>query len=325
MPFSQIDFESPILKKELEWSKVDPQEIEERLQIFRQEQKLEYLHQSQRAFIDGLIAIVNCEPNGTIRAKFIIDYWKQPEYIYLGPDENMHDHMIEWIAHYSKKHYYKPGSAFVSSKPKAGINHKEYGVTSLGINVYMHKILEYIGIDPQKDTFTVKMTGGPDGDVAGNQLLNLYHYYPHTAKVIALTDGTGTIRDDQGLDLSILKELFFQNKGIAFYPPERLSSGGFLVNKRSNRYPSAYIQETLCLRKVGDRVIEDWLAGSDTNHLLHFNIHQTQTDIFIPAGGRPRTLNETNVAEFLNATDSQPLEQLLKGQIFILITKLAIF
>ena len=312
-PFPQIDSESPILKKELEWLKIDPSEIERRIQAFRKEQKLEYLYQSQRAFIDSLVTIVNCDPDGKIRARFIVDYWKRPEYIYLGPDENMHDSMIEWIANYSKKYHYKPGGAFISSKPKAGINHKEYGVTSLGINVYMHQVLEYMGINPEKDIFTVKMTGGPDGDVAGNQLLNLYHFYPNTAKVIALTDGTGTIRDDQGLDLATIQELFYQNKGICFYPPEKLSSGGFLVNKEKTRYPSAYIQETLCWRKMGNNVVEDWLSGSDTNHLLRFNVHQTQTDIFIPAGGRPRTLNETNIKEFLTSTGNPTSRAIIEG------------
>lgn len=312
-PFSQIDFESPILKKELEWLKIEPHEIEKRIQAFRQEQKLEYLYQSQRAFIDSLVTIVNYDPEGKIRARFIIDYWKQPEYIYLGPDENMHDSMIDWIANFSKKYHYKPGGAFISSKPVTGINHKEYGVTSLGINVYMHKVLEYIGIHPEKEIFTVKMTGGPDGDVAGNQLLNLYTFYPHTAKVTALTDGTGTIRDDQGLDLSILKDLFYQAKGICFYPPEKLSPGSFLINKSIKRYPSAYIQETLCWRKVGDRVIEDWLSGSDTNHLLRVNVHQTQTDIFIPAGGRPRSLNETNIKEFLDASGTPTSRAIIEG------------
>jgi len=320
-PFSQVDSESPILKKELEWSKTPPQEIEARISTFRQEQKVEYLYQSQRAFVDSLVTIVNCEPDGKLRARYIVDYWKRPEYLYLGPDENMHDSMIEWIANFSKKYRYKPGGAFISSKPIVGINHKEYGVTSLGLNVYMHRVLEYMGINPIKDVFTIKMSGGPDGDVAGNQLLNLYHFYPRTAKLTALTDGTGTIHDDQGLDLEIIKDLFYQNKGIHYYPPEKLSSGGFLVDKRRKRYPSAYIQETLCWRKIGDQLLEDWLSGSDTNHLLRFNLHQAKTDIFIPAGGRPRTLNETNVQEFLDETGKPTSRAIIEGANLYLNTK----
>lgn len=312
-PFSQVDSESPILKKELEWLKTAPQEIDARINAFREEQRMEYLYQSQRAFVESLVSIVNCDADGKIRARFILDYWKRPEYIYLGPDENMHDSMIEWIANFSIKYHYKPGGAFISSKPSVGINHKEYGVTSLGVNVYMHQMLQYMGIRPELDPFTVKMSGGPDGDVAGNQLLNLYHYYLNTAKVIALTDGTGTIYDEKGIDLSIVKDLFYQVRGIAYYPPEKLSSGGFLVNKGRNRFPSAYIQETLCWRKVGDRLVEDWLSGSDTNHLLRFNVHQAQADIFIPAGGRPRTLNEFNTQEFLDEGGKPTARAIIEG------------
>lgn len=312
-PFSHIDTESPIFKQELEWLKIDPEEINKRIKTFQAEQKLEYLYQSQRAFVDSLITIVNCDADGNIRARFIIDYWKRPEYLYLGPDENMHDFMIEWIANFSKKYHYKPGSAFISSKPKVGINHKEYGVTSLGVNVYMHRVLKYMGINPEEDIFTIKMSGGPDGDVAGNQILNLYRFYPNTAKIVALTDGTGTIRDDQGLDLAILKDLFYQTKGICFYPPEKLSPGGFLVCKNQKRYPTPYSQETLCWRKAGDHLTEDWLSGSDTHHLLRYNVHQTKADIFIPAGGRPRTLNENNISEFLDELGKPTARAIVEG------------
>jgi glutamate dehydrogenase len=312
-PFDRIDTEAQILKRELELARVEQQEIEGKLTAFKQEQQIEFLYQAQKAFIESLITIVNCDPDGTIRAKHIVDYWKKPEYIYLGPDENMHDFMIEWIANFSKKYHYKPGAAFISSKPKIGINHKEYGVTSLGVNVYMHQMLEFLQINPLQDTFTVKMSGGPDGDVAGNQLLNLYRFYPNTAKVIALTDGTGTIYDEKGLDLSIVKDLFYQAKGIAFYPPEKLSEEGFLVDKNTKRYQTAYVQETLCWRKIEGNLVEDWLSGSEMNQLLRFNVHKTKTDIFIPAGGRPRTLNESNVKDFLDDKGNPTAKAIIEG------------
>lgn len=311
--FDSIDFDSPILKRELEWAKVDLQEIEKRIQKFRYEQKLEILYQAQRSFVDSLMTIVNCEPDGKIRARHVMDYYKKPEYLYLGPDENMHDSMIQWIADFSQKMHYKPGRAFISSKPKGGINHKEYGVTSLGLNVYINEMLHYLGIDPTKDFFTVKMAGGPDGDVAGNQLLNFYHFYPKTAKIIALTDKTGTIRDDKGLDLEVIKDLFYRGQGICFYPPEKLSSGGFLVDKRKKRYPTAYSQETLCWRKQGFRLEEDWLTSSDVNALIRSNVHRTKTDIFVPAGGRPRTLNEKNVEEFLDDKGEPTSKAIIEG------------
>lgn len=312
-PFDPLDVESQILQKELEASQIDPKEIEKRLTAFAQEQKVEYLYQAQRAFIESLITIVNCDPDGTIRAKHIVDYWKRPEYLYLGPDENMHDFMIQWIADFSKKYGYKPGSSFISSKPLVGINHKEYGVTSLGLNVYIHQMLEYLGIDPNKDSFTVKMSGGPDGDVAGNQILNFYKFTPNTAKIVALTDGTGTIHDKKGLDLSVLKDLFHQGKGIQHYPPQKLSEGGFLINKSSKRHQTPLIQQTLCWRKINGKLIEEWLSGNEMNHLCRSNVNQTPADIFIPAGGRPRTLNETNVRDYLDEAGKPTSRAIVEG------------
>lgn len=307
------DSELQIFKKEWELSQHPPEEIESHLASFHKKQKLERLYCVQRAFIESFVTLINCDPDGKIRAKHIVDYWQRPEYIYLGPDENMHDSMIEWIAKFSKKYHYKPEGSFISSKTSLGINHKEFGVTSLGINVYMHKLLEAIGINPSEDIFTIKMSGGPDGDVAGNQLLNLYRYYPSTAKLVALTDGTGTINDPAGVDLEALQTLFYETKGIAFYDPGKLSEGGLLLVKSKKRQQSTYSQETLCYRKVHGRLVEEWLSGNEMNHLLRYNLHQTRADVFIPAGGRPKTLNDTNIHDFLDAQGKPTAKAIVEG------------
>lgn len=313
MPYERLEAEAAVLKKELLSENFDAIEVDRRIEQFRQEQRLEHLYQAQRAFIDSLIMIVNCDADGRIRAKDILDYWNRPEYLYLGPDENMHDVMIQWIAAYSKKCRYKPGSAFISGKPTLGINHKEYGVTSLGVNVYMDAVLRYINIDPNKTVFKVKMAGGPDGDVAGNQICNLQRYYPNTAKLIALTDVSGTIYEPKGLDLNVLVDFFKKGLSIRHYPPQKLTDGGFLVDKQTKRYQTPLVQQTLCWRCIKGNLQEDWLSGSDMNHLLRNNVHQTPADIFIPAGGRPRTLNDTNYTDFLDSTGKPTSKAIIEG------------
>lgn len=311
-PFDNIS-EAGILQKELEESNIPDQEIEEKMKKYKSEQQLEYLYQAQRAFIESLITIINSEPSGKIKAKYIVDYWKKPEYIYLGPDENMHNAMISWIAEFSKKYEYKPGGAFISSKPKTGINHKEYGVTSLGVNVYVHEFLNFIGINPRQDEFTVKISGGPDGDVAGNQIINLHRFYPETAKLIALTDVSGTIYDPQGLNLEILVQFFKEGKAIRHYPPQELSEGGFLLDKHRKREHTALIQQTLCWKKKHGKLEEDWISGSEMNALYRNNVHRTKSDIFIPAGGRPRTLNESNYTDFLDEDGLPTSKAIVEG------------
>ena len=312
-PYERIRQEEEIFKHELERADLKPDEIAEKLKIFTIEQKLEYLYQSQRSFVEALLKLVNCEPDGTLKTKNLIDTYKKPEYLYLGPDENMQNPMITWISNYAKDVGYKPGTSFMSSKPGAGINHKEFGVTSCGVNVYMEEVLKYLGIDPTKDTFTIKISGGPDGDVAGNQMHNLFRYYPKTAKLLATIDVSGTIHDPQGLDLATIADLFKEGKPINCYPPEKLSEGGFLLDTRKKREESAYTQQTLCLRKKNGKLIEEWLSGNEMNHLMRFNIHQTKTDIFIPGGGRPRTLNETNYKDFLDETGTPSAKAIVEG------------
>ncbi|MGH2612553.1 MAG: NAD-glutamate dehydrogenase domain-containing protein, partial [Rhabdochlamydiaceae bacterium] len=277
------------------------------------EQKLEYLHQSQRSYIECFLTIINCDPDGKLRPGRIIDYYQKPEYIYLGPDENMHNEMIIWISNYSKYYNYKPGTTFMSSKPGAGINHKEYGVTSRGINIYMEEVLKYLKIDPKKDSFTIKMTGGPDGDVAGNQMFNLFRFYPQTAKLVATIDASGTIFDPQGLDLSTIAALFKEGKPIRFYPAEKLHHGGFLLDAKTRREESAYAQQTLLLKKEKEKVIEEWISGNEMNHLLRTTVHHTKADIFITGGGRPRTLNENNYREYLDEMGKPTSRAIVEG------------
>jgi len=312
-PFDRLESESKIQQNEFIAASLDKAEIDKRLEIFRQEQKLEYLHQSQRSYVESLLSIINCEPDGTIRAKRIVDYWKRPEYLYIGPDENMHDEMIQWIANLSKKYHYKPGGAFISSKPIIGINHKEYGVTSLGVNVYMEALLKFLNIDPTNTTFTVKMSGGPDGDVAGNQIYNLYRFYPKTAKLLTTVDVSGTIYDPQGLDLKVLSDLFKENKPLKFYPPELLSEGGLLLDKNTKRSPTPLTQQTLCWHKRFGKLEKEWLSGSEMNHILRNTVNATKADLFLPAGGRPRTLDETNVKDFLDETGKPTARGIVEG------------
>ncbi len=312
-PYERIRSEEEIYKHELERADLSAQEITDKLQVFTIEQKLEYLYQSQRSFVEALLKIVNCEPDGLLKAKHIVDYYKKPEYLYLGPDENMQNPMITWISHYAKAIGYKPGTCFMSSKPGAGINHKEFGVTSCGVNVYMEEVLKHLGINPRTQEFTIKISGGPDGDVAGNQMYNLFRYYPKTAKLLATIDASGTIYDPQGLDLALIAELFKDSKPINCYPASKLSDGGFLLDSKKKREESAYAKQTLCLRKQGKTVVEEWLSGNEMNHLMRFNVLQTKTDIFIPGGGRPRTLNENNYKDFLDETGKPSSKAIIEG------------
>jgi len=149
--------------------------------------------------------------------------------------------------------------------------------------------------------------------VAGNEIFNLYKYYPNTAKLLALTDVSGTIFDPEGLDLKEMVNLFHKSLPISSYPKEKLNEGGFLLDVRTKRKESTYAQQTLCHRKVKGKLIEDWLSGNEMNHLYRNNVHQVHTDIFMPGGGRPRTLNESNYSTFLDESGKPTAKAIVEG------------
>jgi glutamate dehydrogenase len=201
----------------------------------------------------------------------------------------------------------------MSSKPGAGINHKEYGVTSYGVNVYLHQTLLFLGIDPEKEPFTIKISGGPDGDVAGNEIHILATSYAKTAKLVALTDVSGTIFDPEGLNWEEMDTLFKNGQPIRFYPPEKLHEGGFLLDLQTKRQESSFAQQTLLWRKTGKKAVQEWLSGNDMNFLFRSNVHQVQADVFVPGGGRPRTLNEQNVKSFLDESGRPTAKAIIEG------------
>jgi glutamate dehydrogenase len=49
------------------------------------------------------------------------------------------------------------------------------------------------------------------------------------------------------------------------------------------------------------------------NHLYRNNVHQVKTNIFVPGGGKPRTLNETNYLSFLNETGKPTSKGIFEG------------
>ncbi len=312
-PYSVFAEEEEMYSREMELDGLESRVREEKLKLYQKHHKLNYLFESQRSFVESLMTLINCDEEGNLRAKDVIDELKRPEYIYLGPDENMLGEMLTWIVNYSVESKYKPGRAFMSSSPRSGLNHKEIGVTSFGVNIFLQEALKSIGIHPEKDPFTIKISGGPDGDVAGNALHILATRYPKTANLLALTDVSGTIQDPKGLDWNEIERLFKEALPIASYPPEKLSDSGFLLNLRMKREESAFVQQTACYRKKNGKVIEEWLSGNEMNYLYRSNVHQTKTDAFVPGGGRPRTLNESNYQSFLDETGKPTSKIIVEG------------
>ena len=189
------------------------------------------LYKLQFGFANAFFDLFVTE-NGRARHPRVVDYYGEDEPIELGPDENMHDAMIELIAAQAVRRGYLLGAGVMSSK-RVGINHKEYGVTSIGVVKFAEVALQELGIDLQRDPFTVKLTGGPGGDVAGNGLRLLLERSPQ-ARIVLIVDGTAALYDPAGIDRQALAALVLR-RDLEAFDPAALHPGGCLLLRRQTR------------------------------------------------------------------------------------------
>jgi len=174
----------------------------------------------------------------------------------------------------------------MSSKPKAGINHKVYGVTSEGVNVFLDSALRNsLKLDPKKQSFTIKLTGGPDGDVAGNELKILHREYGENAIVVGIADHSGCAEDPEGLNWAELLRLVDEELCISHFDKTKLSPSG-----------NVYLTDS-----------DEGVKKRNTMH------NRLQSDAFVPAGGRPNTIDIHNYKQFLNDDGSPSSPLIVEG------------
>jgi len=181
------------------------------------------IRKSVKAFSDALLDLNTTDEEVK---QNIVDYYGKDELIYLGPDENIIPSDIVWMTKRAAYRGYPIPRAFISSKPDAGINHKVYGVTSEGVAVFADVALRSQNIDPTKQPFTVKITGGTDGDVAGNVIKILHREYGSNVRVVGICDGTGVVENPDGLDMDELLRLVHDSLPLSDYSKDKVGANG---------------------------------------------------------------------------------------------------
>lgn len=227
---------------------------------------------------DSIIDLVlppECNPDvrGAFKRK------REGDLVFLGPDENMTPARIQWVADRAAHRGLPHPLTLMSSKPGSGINHKEYGVTSEGVWVWVQHVLTLLAIG-DKVKWRLSMTGGPDGDVGGNLLRIIHRDHGGCCQVVAIADGSGCAHDPKGLRWSELLRLVEDGLPIADFNPKKLS-----------RADGAHVTP-----------VQD-PASEQLRNQIH---NQVECDLFIPCGGRPFTIDEHNWKQFLK-DDGKPV------------------
>lgn len=256
--------------------------------LFNKEHHNYLKRKAVRGYVDSLLDLM--VPTEEFKAN-VVDYLKKEEFIYLGPDEQIVNYDIDWITRRAAERGYALPSAFMSSKKDAGFNHKTYGVTSEGVFEFLDAALQSrLKINPRKQPFTIKITGGPDGDVAGNLIKILYRECGDNAKIVGISDGFGVAEDPQGLNKDELLRLVQASLSVAHYDSSKLSSEGVVMK---------------VFKEDGVTTVPEALVRRNT---MAFRV---KADVFVPGGGRPNAINADNWKEFFDPETGKPSSTLI--------------
>lgn len=267
------------------------------------------LHKMQRSVINAFLDIYVTE-NGVAKNPAVVDYYREDEAIELGPDENMHDTMVEEIAQLSKQRGYILGIGVMSSK-KVGINHKEFAVTSTGVVKFAEITMQELGIDMHTEPFTVKFTGGPNGDVAGNAMNLILRRCPQ-AKLVLILDGTAALCDPEGADHGELKRILLSQDLHAF-SPDALHPGAFMLFRTGSRMNGLREQYRRVSRDASGALREEWISLDDFSREWGSLVFTVPADLFIPGGGRPETIDKDNWQRFLLPDGAPSAKAIVEG------------
>lgn len=268
----------------------------------------QHLYKLQFGFINAFLDLyVTIE--GKAADPRVVDYYGQDEPIELGPDENMHDEMVELIAAQAMKRGYVLGKGVISSK-KIGINHKEYGVTSIGVVRFCEVTMKELGIDMHTQPFSVKFTGGPSGDVAGNAMRLLLERCPQV-QIKLIVDGSGALYDPAGLDRDALAKVVLK-ADLDAYDTDALNPGGYLLYRRETR-SEGMRQLYRKVRQTEGGKEEIWMSNDEFYRAYNNLLFTVSADLFIPAGGRPETIDAENVQIFFDEAGHPSARAIVEG------------
>nr|CCC92802.1 unnamed protein product [Trypanosoma congolense IL3000] len=228
----------------------------------------------QRIFLQYADALLDVIIPGE---KGVIDRLQKPEIIFLGPDENTAGTFPSVGSLFSKKRGYSAWKSFTTGKDPllGGIPHDTYGMTTRSVRTMARGVYEKLSLD--EGSQTKFQTGGPDGDLGSNEILL------SKEKTVAILDISASVHDPEGLDKEELVRLAKGRKQLRHFDKTKLSSKGFIV-----------LTEDKNVTLPDGTHVGDGAVFRDEFHLTKYSA----ADVFVPCGGRPRSVTLANVGRF---------------------------
>lgn len=248
---------------------------------------MEYQDKGEAAFekyIDGLLDLI-------MPSKSVKDFHKIEEILFLGPDEGTAE-VMSWASQQAKKRRYPFWQSFTTGKSieEGGIPHDLYGMTTNSVHEYVLGILEKLGI--AEESISKVQTGGPDGDLGSNEILISRDC------TLCVIDGSGVVFDPEGLNRNELTRLAKKRVMVENFDRGKLSAKGFFVhiNDKNIKLPDGAIVE----------------SGLTFRNSFHLN-PMLKADLFVPCGGRPKSINIQNWKQLLDENGIPRYKYIVEG------------
>ncbi|KAL0638274.1 NAD-dependent glutamate dehydrogenase [Maublancomyces gigas] len=229
-----------------------------------------------KKYIDAILDLL-LEPKSPGIKDPIIDFYKKPEILFMGPDENTAG-LVDWATTHAKARAAPFWKSFFTGKSPSlgGMPHDTYGMTSLGVREFVLGIYRKMNVNPLE---MVKLQiGGPDGDLGSNEILL------SNEKYAAIVDGSGVLVDPKGLNHDELIRLATKRAMISEFDMAKLSSDGYRV-----------LLDDVDVTLPDGEVVNNGTMFRNNFH-LRTNIHY---DVFVPCGGRPEAIDLNNVTKLM--------------------------
>ncbi|HEY9594952.1 MAG TPA: NAD-glutamate dehydrogenase domain-containing protein, partial [Spirochaetia bacterium] len=240
--------------------------------------------QAFKRYVDALLDLLLSAGAGSIVGA-------DEEILFLGPDEGTAG-LMDWASQRALERGCPWGKAFTTGKDATlgGISHKEHGMTTRGVHRYVLGILGKLGVD--ETAVTKAQTGGPDGDLGSNEILC------SRDRTTVVIDGGGVLHDPDGLDRDELTRLARAGVDSSHFNEALLGPRGFKVRvgERGRRLPDG-------------TVVTSGMGFRNTFHLDP----RMKADLFVPCGGRPRSITITNWRSLLDENGAPIFRWIVEG------------
>ncbi|KAJ1560574.1 NAD-dependent glutamate dehydrogenase, partial [Cladochytrium tenue] len=241
-------------------------------------------------YVDAMLDLLIPGESPGIKER-IVDLYGRPEILFFGPDEGTADYM-DWASQYARKRGAPFWKAFTTGKSQSlgGIPHDTFGMTTRSVHQYVVGIYRKLGI--KEETVTKIQTGGPDGDLGSNEIKI------SKDKTIAIVDGSGVLYDPEGIDREEIFRLASTRRMVNNFDVAKLGKKGFRI----------LVDETNVVLPDGT-VVDSGLKFRNEFHLHPLS----SADLFVPCGGRPESVDLTNVSTLYTPDGTPRFKYIVEG------------